>query len=102
MTTQPRSTTAPFPRPAPRLAGLLAALCIALPAQAQQARAQQETRLQQERAACLSGQSHQDTQTCLKEVHGARIEARRGGLEKDAANHARTQLLRCEPLPADE
>jgi hypothetical protein len=84
------------------LAGLLAVTCLVAPAQAQETRAQHESRLVRERAACLSGQSHQDTQTCLQEVRAARAEARRGGLESDSASYARNQLLRCDPLSGSE
>ena len=63
---------------APWLAGLLAATCIVAPSFAREDRAQIEARLAQERAACLAGQSQQDTKTCLQEVKGARIESRRG------------------------
>ncbi len=53
---------------------------------------------QRERAACLSGQSHQDRATCLKEAGAALAEARRGGLT--AAGPNATQ--RCDALQGDE
>ena len=40
---------------------------------------------QQDRAACTSGQSHQDRQTCLREAGAALYEARRGGLNTNEA-----------------
>lgn len=54
----------------------------------------------QERSACLSGKSHQDRATCLREAGAAYMEARRGAL----ANAADTDLQqnatrRCDAQP---
>lgn len=59
-------------------------------------------RYRQDRAACLSGQSHQDRATCLKEAGAALAEARRGRL----SNHQQQQWdenasARCDRLPTD-
>jgi hypothetical protein len=56
---------------------------------------------QQERAACMNGESHQDRQTCLKEAGAAQQEARRGGLD-DRGNYLKNALTRCEPLPPQD
>lgn len=86
----------------PWLMGLLAATCIAAPADDREGRGQVEARLAQERAACVAGQSNQDTKTCLQEIRGARIEARRGGLDADPASYTSNQLQRCERLAGDK
>ena len=53
---------------------------------------------QRERAACMSGQSHQDRATCLKEAGAALVEAKRGGLTGAGPNATQ----RCEALTGDE
>jgi hypothetical protein len=54
-----------------------------------------QARYQQERAACMSGHSHQDQATCLKEAGAARAEARRGSLDtaKPVSPAARCDVL---------
>jgi hypothetical protein len=61
-----------------------------------------QARYQKERAACLSGASHQDQATCLKEAGAALAEARRGQLDKgmEAEQRRQNALQRCKPLPA--
>jgi hypothetical protein len=62
-----------------------------------------QARYQQERAACLSGQSHQDQSTCLREAGAALEEARRGRLDTgQAARYQENALLRCSVLPSEE
>lgn len=92
-----------------RCAMLLAAVITAsLAAQAvtkadlAQVQAQAQTRYQQERAICLSGQSPQDRATCLKEAGAALAEARRGGLDSDGANFTANQRQRCDQLTGAE
>lgn len=55
---------------------------------------------QQERAACLNGQSHQDRTTCLKEAAAARGEAKRGHLNDGAVSYDQNAIARCGELPA--
>lgn len=55
---------------------------------------------QQERAACLSGQSHQDRATCLREANNARGEAKRGNLNDGATSYEQNAVTRCNALPA--
>ena len=105
-------TPTPIPsraRQTARCAMLLAAgITTSLAAQAMtkadlaQAQAQAQTRYQQERAICLSGQSPQDRATCLKEAGAALAEARRGGLGSDGANFTANQRQRCDQLAGAE
>ena len=60
------------------------------------------TRYTAERAVCMSGQSNQDRETCLKEAAAAQQEAktaRPGGAQPEYGQNA---LVRCDALPADE
>jgi len=63
-----------------------------------------QARYQQERAACLSGQSGQDRATCLKEAGAALAEARRGTLSEDQSRREmrRNRMDRCNALTGDE
>lgn len=61
-----------------------------------------QLRYQQERAACLSGQTNQDRSTCLREAGAALAEARRGVPTSNGAELLSNQLRRCEPLPASD
>ena len=54
-----------------------------------------------DRAACMSGQSHQDRATCLREAGAALSEARRNGLTTTSdSQFVQNRLDRCVPLPA--
>lgn len=57
-----------------------------------------------ERDKCLSGRSHQDRATCLREAHAAYAEARAGKLSNpvDEAMLRRNATARCERQPASE
>src|SRR5512147_1902447 len=57
---------------------------------------------ERDRAACLSGQTHQDRATCLREAGAALQEARRGGLDDRNAEYERNRLLRCEKQPPED
>jgi hypothetical protein len=61
-----------------------------------------QARYQQERAACLAGESGQDRETCLREAGAAYAAARQGKLERDNEDYARNALKRCLPLPDEE
>lgn len=50
---------------------------------------------QAERALCMSGQSHQDRATCLKEAGAAYQEARGGRLGNGDGQFERNRLMRC-------
>jgi len=55
-------------------------------------------RYQAERAVCLSGQSHQARDTCLREAGAALAEARRGRVGS-SADYRQNALTRCQALP---
>jgi hypothetical protein len=58
---------------------------------------------QKERAACLSGQSTENRNTCLREAAAAYEEAKHGQLLiGDQENYQRNALQRCKELPSDE
>ena len=59
-------------------------------------------RYQQERAACISGQSHQDRATCLQEAGAALQEAKRGNLGGGMGQYEQNQLRRCDAHPAED
>jgi hypothetical protein len=84
-----------------RLAGALLTLGIALGSSS--ALAADKTgaleRYQQERAACMSGQSNQDRATCLTEAVNAYNEAKRGGLDDGLVQYRLNEQKRCERLP---
>lgn len=88
-----------------------AALLVVIPAEAEPAPATASTsaaaRYQQERAACMNGQSNQDRATCLKEAGAAYAEAKHGGLKVTGATGGKRDreanaLQRCTALPAEE
>lgn len=58
-------------------------------------------RFEADRAACLSGQSHQPQATCLRDAENAYADARRGRLAQENEDYERNRLMRCEPLPGD-
>ena len=80
--------------------GALLVSCTALAAGGNQPDAQ--ARYQQDRAACLSGQSNQDRATCLKEAGAALREAKRGGLSEGQGAYEQNRLLRCEQVAAGD
>jgi hypothetical protein len=59
-----------------------------------------QQRYNQERARCMSGQSHQDRATCLKEAGAALQEAKRGGLATTKSGLAANATARCDAQPA--
>jgi hypothetical protein len=64
--------------------------------------AEAQARYQQERAVCISGQSHQDRDTCLREA-GAELQAAKlGKLAEGSGSYEQNQLARCERLPASD
>jgi len=76
------------------VAALLAAATPALAAGRGMSEAQQ--RYQQERAVCMSGSSHQDRATCLREAGAALAEARRNRLgSTGSTDYAANATARC-------
>jgi hypothetical protein len=61
-----------------------------------------QARYQQDRAACISGQSHQDRATCLREAGAALQQAKRGGLGDSQNSYEQNQRMRCDRLAAEE
>lgn len=62
-----------------------------------------QQRYKQERAHCLSGKSHQDRETCLREAAAALQEARRGRLESGGnARFEANASVRCNAQPASD
>lgn len=61
-----------------------------------------QARYQRERADCLSGRSHQDRDTCLREAGAALQEARRGRSGDEGTSYEQNRLARCERLPAGD
>ena len=61
-----------------------------------------QARYQQERAACLNGQTSQDRATCLKEAGAALLEARRGNLTDGQGQLDRNAMERCKVLSGAE
>lgn len=61
-----------------------------------------QTRYEQERARCMSGQSGQAQETCLKEAGAARDQARQGQLNDGDAKYGKNARDRCAALTGDE
>lgn len=85
-------------------AGLVAATTL-VPAQAARpagGNSEIEAQFRLERDKCMSGRSHQDRATCLREAYAARAEARAGRLDNGADTRALREnaLARCKRQPA--
>jgi hypothetical protein len=61
-----------------------------------------QARYEQDRAACMSGQSQQDRATCLREAGAALQAAKRGGIGDGQSSYEQNQLMRCDRLPAGD
>ena len=61
-----------------------------------------QARYQQDRAACMSGQSNEDRATCLREAGAALQAAKRGRLGDDSGAYEKNRLIRCQALPAGD
>ncbi len=61
-----------------------------------------QARYQQERAACISGQSQQDRATCLREAGAALQEAKRGRIGDGQGSYEQNRLLRCDRVAAGD
>ena len=57
---------------------------------------------QRDRAACMSGQTSQDRETCLQEAGAALQESGRGNLNDGQSDFERNRLLRCEKQPPED
>lgn len=59
-----------------------------------------QARYQQDRAACISGQSYQDRATCLREAGAALQEAKRGRVGDSDSVYEQNRLIRCDSVAA--
>jgi hypothetical protein len=57
---------------------------------------------QQERAVCLSGQSNQARDVCLREASAAYAQAKRGDLTNETPAYRANASQRCDALPASD
>ena len=57
---------------------------------------------ERERTACITGQSNQDRETCLREAAAARAEAMHRASSPDEATLQANRIRRCAALPAEE
>jgi hypothetical protein len=85
-----------------RIAVLAVLSLSCLAATAAGASADAKARYQQEKAACINGQSHQDRATCLKEAGAALAESRTSKPVPEQANYDQHALIRCNALPGDD
>ncbi|MGY8904334.1 MAG: hypothetical protein ACKVIH_07295 [Burkholderiales bacterium] len=80
------------------MAGMSAAL-----AQNRSVGSEAQQRYKEERAFCMSGQSHQDRATCLTEANNAYADARRGRLTSTGStDYQANALARCQAQPPTE
>jgi len=61
-----------------------------------------KARYEQERARCLTGESGQAKETCLREAGAALQAARQGQLDDRGAMYQQNALQRCKPLPPQD
>lgn len=61
-----------------------------------------QARYQQDRTACMSGQSQQDRATCLREAGAALEEAKRARAGDSDSAYEQNRLIRCDGLPAGD
>ena len=61
-----------------------------------------QARYQQDRAACISGQSHQDRATCLREAGAALQEAKRARNDGGQSAYEQNRLIRCDRVSAGD
>jgi hypothetical protein len=89
-----------------RMAGIRAAAALmgfaAATAFAAGAPSEAQARYEQERARCLSGQSGQAQETCLKEAGAARDAAQKGQLADGDGKLRKNAKERCDVLAGDE
>src|SRR5471032_1710813 len=84
-------------------AGAVGALLVAgMAAAAGGNQSEAQARYQQDRAACMSGQSNQDRATCLREAGAALGEAKRGHLVDGPSSYEQNRMIRCDHLKAGD
>lgn len=57
---------------------------------------------QSEVQACMTGQTQQDRDTCLREARNARADKQRGALVNGSENLQANAMARCEPLAGED
>jgi hypothetical protein len=57
---------------------------------------------QHEVRSCLSGDTQQDRDTCLREARNARADKKRGQLDTDSAQFAANSIARCDALSGQD
>lgn len=62
-------------------------------------KASAQARYEKDRAACISGKTHQDRATCLKEAGAAFDSSKNGQLADGSPEYRKNALLRCKNLP---
>jgi hypothetical protein len=82
---------------------LAASVAVAGPGMKSSAATGAQAQYQIDRAACLSGNTHQDRATCLREAGAALVEARRGGLtEASDSVYTQNAMARCVAHPNED
>ena len=61
-----------------------------------------KARYQAEKTACIDGQSHQDSATCLKEASAALAESKTRPARPAPVDYEQNALIRCKTLQGDE
>ncbi len=61
-----------------------------------------QARYQQDRAACLSGQSYQDSAACLREAGAALQESKRRRTGDGQSSYEQNRLIRCDRVAAGD
>lgn len=89
-------------RPRALLLAACSAVLLAAPLAASAAGSGSAANYRHERQMCLTGQTHQDRATCLKEARNAYADARRGRLDNGETQQqlAANALRRCDVHPA--
>ena len=64
--------------------------------------AEARARFQEDRAACMNGQSNQDRATCLREAGAALQEAKRARGVEDESAFEQNRLARCDLVVAED
>lgn len=93
--------------PRPSILGVLAAAAMLVATSVVAAgntdKSDARVRYEKDRAACMSGKSHQDRETCLKEAGAALAAAQRGNLPvADKNTYEQNRLVRCNALPVPD
>jgi hypothetical protein len=89
-------------RPGRMFACVLSVFAFSVTLLATLAHAAPNTSYQQARQACLSGQTYESKEVCLKEAAAAAGEAKKGNLTDTPDRYRQNALARCNGLPPDD